>query len=216
MTAAAALTGSPLRPEAEGQLARVEGAESRGRIHAHSRMMASGRVRATSSMSMPPAADAMQRRQPRSAIDHDPEVQLLAGWPSPLPPGHAAPVAPRGRSDASGASSRGSERRRRSAASGVCAGLTPPPLPRPPAWIWAFTTTGPPSSWAMRPGLGGSRSHPPAGDRNAELRQDRFRLILVDFHARSILVVGRAPLIRPAAASACAASCPAPRTRWIP
>ncbi len=24
--------------------------------------------------------------------------------------------------------------------------LTPPPLPRPPAWIWAFTTqTGPPS-----------------------------------------------------------------------
>ncbi len=27
--------------------------------------------------------------------------------------------------------------------------LTPPALPRPPAWIWAFTTqTGPPSSFA--------------------------------------------------------------------
>ena len=31
----------------------------------------------------------------------------------------------------------------------LLATFTPPPLPRPPAWIWAFTThTGPPSFWA--------------------------------------------------------------------
>src|SRR5579885_1654585 len=31
------------------------------------------------------------------------------------------------------------------ASAGLCASFTPPPLPRPPAWIWAFTTTVPPS-----------------------------------------------------------------------
>ena len=35
------------------------------------------------------------------------------------------------------------------ASSGVLASLTPPPLPRPPAWICALTTTRPPSSLAI-------------------------------------------------------------------
>src|SRR5512140_2727050 len=35
------------------------------------------------------------------------------------------------------------------ASAGVFANFTPPPLPRPPAWIWAFTTTGVPNSSAM-------------------------------------------------------------------
>ena len=35
------------------------------------------------------------------------------------------------------------------ASSGVFASLTPPPLPRPPAWIWAFTTALPPRSFAI-------------------------------------------------------------------
>src|SRR5512139_3673247 len=35
------------------------------------------------------------------------------------------------------------------ASAGVFANFTPPPLPRPPAWIWAFTTTAVPNSSAM-------------------------------------------------------------------
>ena len=37
-------------------------------------------------------------------------------------------------------------RRAARASSGDLASLTPPPLPRPPAWIWALTTHRPPSS----------------------------------------------------------------------
>ena len=42
-------------------------------------------------------------------------------------------------------------RRARAPRRSSCASLTPPPLPRPPAWICAFTTqTGPPSCFAAR------------------------------------------------------------------
>ena len=37
------------------------------------------------------------------------------------------------------------------ASSGERASLMPPALPRPPAWIWAFTAQMPPPSWRAAP-----------------------------------------------------------------
>jgi len=44
------------------------------------------------------------------------------------------------------------------------------------------------------PSLGRGRGHAPPGDRHAELGQDRFGLILMDFHARSVLDVRLTPI----------------------
>ena len=41
--------------------------------------------------------------------------------------------------------------------------LTPPPLPRPPAWICAFTTTGPPISLAAASTSSTDRATSPRG-----------------------------------------------------
>src|ERR1019366_2425828 len=49
------------------------------------------------------------------------------------------------------------------ASSGVFASLTPPPFPRPPAWICAFTTARPPNSFAMRPASSGESVTRPRG-----------------------------------------------------
>jgi hypothetical protein len=63
--------------------------------------------------------------------------------------------------------------------------LTPPPLPRPPAWICAFTTT----RGAFRKqlaryvvGLFERVGYFALGHGHAVFSQDFFRLILVDFH----------------------------------
>src|SRR5271169_5423786 len=54
-------------------------------------------------------------------------------------------------------------RARASASSGLFASLTPPPLPRPPAWICALTTARPPNSLAIRPASSGESVTWPRG-----------------------------------------------------
>ena len=71
-----------------------------------------------------------------------------------------------------------------SAAAGSSASLTPPALPRPPAWTCAFTTTRPP-----RRSRDGARLRRRLRDlalrhRHPELAQDRLGLILVNLHRR--------------------------------
>ena len=62
--------------------------------------------------------------------------------------------------------------------------LTPPALPRPPAWICAFTTqTGPPSSCAAFTASSTEKAGDAAWPRHAELPQHRFGLVFVDVHA---------------------------------
>jgi hypothetical protein len=46
---------------------------------------------------------------------------------------------------------------------GEGASLTPPPLPRPPAWIWALTTQRPPSSAQIARASSGSAVTLPRG-----------------------------------------------------
>ena len=69
------------------------------------------------------------------------------------------------------------------------ASLTPPPLPRPPAWICALTTTTalPCRKELLRRSvrLFERCGHLAVGHGHAILPQDLFRLILVDLHARS-------------------------------
>ena len=70
--------------------------------------------------------------------------------------------------------------------------LTPPkslplslkrPLPRPPAWTWALSTTGLPPSWSNAGHrLGGVRDDDAARHRRARGRQQLFRLVFVDLH----------------------------------
>jgi hypothetical protein len=62
--------------------------------------------------------------------------------------------------------------------------LTPPPLPRPPAWICALTTqTGPPSVFSCLDGLFDRHARNAARNRHSEFAEDFFALILMDFHA---------------------------------
>ena len=71
------------------------------------------------------------------------------------------------------------------ACSGVSASLMPPPLPRPPAWICALTTTGPPSSFAMARGFFGGVGHAALRHGHAVLREQFFGLVFVDLHRGS-------------------------------
>ncbi len=48
------------------------------------------------------------------------------------------------------------------ASAGVAASLTPPALPRPPVWTWAFTTTARPSFRAMASASSGVAATPPS------------------------------------------------------
>ena len=67
--------------------------------------------------------------------------------------------------------------------------LTPPPLPRPPAWICAFTTqTGPGSSLRRRHGFFHREGGLAAGHRRAEAAQDLFGLIFVNVHGWDSLI----------------------------
>ena len=64
------------------------------------------------------------------------------------------------------------------------ASLTPPPLPRPPAWICAFTThTGPPSVFAACTASSTEKHGTAARRRHAELAEQLLGLVLVDLHA---------------------------------
>ena len=112
---------------------------------------------------MPPAADAMTIGLPGCAVERDREVELLRRcraassistfctfWPS-------GPVC--------GVTQLHAEDLRRPtarASSGDSASLTPPPLPRPPAWICALTTQRPPSSSQIDARLAGVVGHPAA------------------------------------------------------
>ena len=63
--------------------------------------------------------------------------------------------------------------------------LTPPPLPRPPAWICALTTqTVPPSYFAAVDRLVDRKAGNAARRRDAVLAQDFLALVLVYVHVR--------------------------------
>ena len=51
----------------------------------------------------------------------------------------------------------------RRTASGSAASFTPPALPRPPVWTWAFTTTGRPSRSAAATASSGVKATSPVG-----------------------------------------------------
>ncbi len=73
--------------------------------------------------------------------------------------------------------------------------MTPPPLPRPPAWIWALTTqTGPPSERAAVDRLVDGERGNPARGRQAEAAEDFLALILVDLHGFSPFIPVAIPL----------------------
>ena len=69
-----------------------------------------------------------------------------------------------------------------SAPAGSSATFTPPAFPRPPAWTWAFTTTRPPRRSAIARASAGRGGNLPPRNGNAELPEDRLRLVLVDLH----------------------------------
>ena len=125
-----------------------------------SRRIFSGVFAATSSISTPPSGDAMTSTRPDRAVERPRRGRARARCRSPprrAPGGRPCPrgpvwcvtsVLPRIFS-----ASRARLGRR------SCTTLTPPPLPRPPAWICALTTTtGVPSSFAAASRLLGGRS----------------------------------------------------------
>ena len=95
--------------------------------------IASGVCAATSSISMPPAADAMKTILPVRAIEHDAEVQFLLDRQRLFDqqPLHQAAFGPGLVRDQRHAENLLAQCTAASAAS--FATLTPPPLPRPPA-----------------------------------------------------------------------------------
>src|ERR1051326_5541333 len=124
------------------------------------------------------------------------------------------------------------------ASAGSRAGLTPPALPRPPACTWAFTHTAPPPprlapapgmplgfydhcSPAAQPrgdgaGLVGRGGHLAGRDRDAVASQDIARLVLVQVHAGSVVIVvpaSPASAARPCDSSAMIARRPPARTK---
>ena len=104
-------------------------------------------------------------------------------------------------------------RRRVSHSSIERASLTPPPLPRPPAWICALTTqTGPPSVLRGLDRLvdGERRDAPRHG--HAELREDFLALVLVDLHVA--ILIRRASFARIANAFARPRIRPRRGTTW--
>jgi len=65
--------------------------------------------------------------------------------------------------------------------------LTPPPLPRPPAWIWAFTTQNRAAQFlGRRDGFFHREGGLALRHRRAEAAQNLFGLIFVDIHGVSL------------------------------
>ena len=132
-----------------------------------------------------PAAEAMNTGRAGGAVDHDGEVHLAARprGPCPARSAGAAPRGPRGRSGGCAGSCRACALAIVSHSSAVRASFTPPPLPRPPAWICAFTTTGKPSSLrGLAPPPSAVYADLALRHGHAERRQDRLPLVLVDLH----------------------------------
>ena len=79
------------------------------------------------------------------------------------------------------------------ASSGSFASFTPPPLPRPPAWICALTTARPPSRLRDLPRLRRVVGDLAARHGHAVAREDRLGLVLVDFHGTRRIIRGGRP-----------------------
>ncbi len=116
---------------------------------ADSLRMADGSLAATSSMSIPPWAEAMKTGRPVARSTR------IARYIS-LAPARSIPCSIRSRRTTRPSGPVWWVRRvmpsmplaSDSHSSAERASLTPPPFPRPPAWIWALTTTGKPSPLA--------------------------------------------------------------------
>ena len=159
-------------------------------------MIASGSFAATSSISMPPAADAMNTVASVGAVEHDAEIQFARDGQRLFnqQPLHLLALGP------------GLVRDQRhaqhllgqlAASSGDLAIFTPPPLPRPPAWICALTTTPVAPSWkSARAAVSASSralDHLSARHGHSVLRQDCLSLVLVNFHI-GMTDAGRGPV----------------------
>ena len=145
---------------------------------------------ATSSISMPPAAEAMKTGLPLRAVEHDAEVEFALDGQRLFDQQalHDAAFGAGLVRDQRHAEDLVGDARRLRAAS--LATLTPPPLPRPPAWICALTTTLPPMFLRGRLGFFHRERHLAARHRDIVFGQDGLGLILVNFHgdARAVLV----------------------------
>ena len=69
------------------------------------------------------------------------------------------------------------------ASSGVEASFTPPALPRPPVFTWAFTTTAVPNSAADRRRVLGRLDGPARQHRDTVRGEQILRLVLVEVHS---------------------------------
>ena len=153
--------------------------------------IASGVLAATSSISMPPAAEAMNTGLPWTRSSTMPRYSSRSM-------GSVSSISSRCTMRPAGpvwwvTSFMPSMLRASSAVSAASfATLTPPPLPRPPAWICAFTTTLPPICLAARSGLLHRERHLAARHRDVVLAQDGLGLILVNFHGNAVLVCANA------------------------
>ena len=142
-------------------------------------------------MSMPPAAEAMtaMRSELRST------TRLKYSSRSMPEPGFDVDVVDRqtlrGRSGASRAACRAWPWRAARPRPADFASLTPPALPRPPAWTCAFTTQRlPPSAAAAAFASCGVVATWPLRNGNAVLGEQNLRLILVQIHWETISATG--------------------------
>ena len=149
-----------------------------------SRTIFSGARAASSSISMPPSAAAISVIRPVPRSIDSAEIELAGDVAAGLDidPLDVAPLGAglvrhqlRGRASRAAAAATSSSER---------TSLTPPALPRPPAWICALTAqTGAAEPRAPpRPPRRRYRRPPPARHRDAELRQQLLGLIFVDVH----------------------------------
>ncbi len=102
--------------------------------------MSSGFSRATCSMSTPPRAEAMNATALRGAVDEYRKIQFLGDVAGFADQHHVDRQRAAAGLVGRHASCRASPPRRPSRRRASCTSLTPPALPRPPAWICALTT----------------------------------------------------------------------------
>ena len=142
---------------------------------------------ATSSMSMPPSVETTKATRDGLAVDQHREVELLVDRRAFLDIEAVDLLALRAGLVRDQRRAEHARRLPSSTSSIDFTTLTPPALPRPPAWICAFTTqTGPPSSLRGLHRLVDGERRQAARHRHAEFREDRFGLVFVDVHAASV------------------------------